>query len=265
MMSAEGWSVVVAGVAIVVSVGSAIYTFWQSRHLAGSGFKAAEDLKADLVALLAALRSIIYKGISSSQDNKSRDISVELKRVREFQTSPSGYALAALAAERGAGKQEDAGHWRVLGLQFAELAGMQELNEGDASVVLRARNWSTEIETTLGGLTLDDVEWMASKVGNLPSMTTSLRHTRSRDMVLRSWFEISEERRAEADPQINLRKLLTLKARGVEDPDVDLWIALLNDDKDNLQKALDAGAHVNATMEHVLGRHREQLGSRDSQ
>ena len=101
------WTLVVSVVATVVAVLSAVYAYTQARHLAGSGFKASEDLKADLVTLLAALRSLIYKGISASQDGKPRNISLELERVREFQTSPSGHALAALAAERGSGDGAD--------------------------------------------------------------------------------------------------------------------------------------------------------------
>jgi hypothetical protein len=191
---------VLAGVAVVVSASSAIYTFRQSRQLASSGFKTAEDLKVDLVALLAALRSSIYKGIAASEKNEPKDVSVELERIRGFQTSPSGYALAALAAERGSGSDPDAGRWRILGLQFAYLGGVVDSSkQSDGSVAREVRRWSTEIETTLGTLTLDDVDWMAGKIGDLPSVTASLVETRGKDLIAGSWFKIAEERRDEND------------------------------------------------------------------
>jgi hypothetical protein len=254
-MSTDDLSVVVAVVAIVVSVVSAIHTFSQSRHLASSGFKAAEDLKVDLVTLLAALRSITYKGIAASQDGKPRDISQELERVREFQTSPSGYALAALAAERGAGDGADAGRWRVLGLEFAELAGLDISKPEDAGAALAARSWATEIETTLSALAPGDVDAMARKVSNLPAMIGSMRQTRTQDMVLRLWFDVDSEQRGNQNRERELARLHALKADGVEDPDVDMWIATLTDDPDLLQKSLNSGADLSVTMPQLFKRH----------
>lgn len=255
-MSANAWAVVVAVVSLAVAGTAAFYTYRQTRHLAGSGFKTAEDLKVDIVALLAALRSVIYKGIAASQDDRSRDVSSELERLRDFQTSPSGYALGAFAAERGSGTSEDAGRWRVLGLQFAELCGLViPATQADGSLVLRARHWATEIETTLGSLTAQDVDWMAAKVGNLPSMVASLVETRSRDMVANLWFGVAAQRRDEADPQAQLGRLQKLKLSGIDDPDLDLWIATLTDDTALLAKALGDGADTSITLGGLLERY----------
>lgn len=255
-MSVEEWSLVVAVVAIVVSVASSAYTFLQSRHLAGSGFKAAEDLKVDLVTLLAALRSIVYKGIAASQDGNPRDLSLELEQVRQFQTSPSGYALAALAAEQGTADGSDSGRWRVLGLQFAELAGLTTPQPLEIGTVLAARYWATEVETTLGCVTLEHVDWMARKVADLPAMIGSLRQTRSQDMVLNVWYEIAARRRADGDPASRLPQLQALKKCGINDPDLDMWISLITDDSAALQMALAAGANQAVTVDQVLDRHR---------
>lgn len=257
-MTANDWSVVVAVVAVVVAGGSAVYTVRHSRRLASSGFKTAEDLKVDLVALLAALRSAIYKGIAASQDNKPRDVSVELERIRAFQASPSGYALAALAAERGSGSDRAAGRWRVLGLQFAELGGaVSDPHQSDGAVTLEMRHWATEIETTLSTVTLQDVDWMALKIGDLRSMITSVVETRDKDMVARIWFELAEQRRRESDPQSQLDELRTLEASGVDDPNIVFWIAMLTDDLDLLEKALAAGADRSLTANQVIKRHTE--------
>lgn len=202
-MNGSDW---VAVAAILVSAGVGVYVLWassrQSRRLAGSGFRTVEDLKVDLIALLAALRSAIYKGIAAAESNEPRDVSHELERIRTFQTSPSGYALAALAAKRGSGSDPHAGRWRTLGLHFAELGGIVDSPSNvDRSVALAARYWSTEIETTLGSITLDDANWMAERVSDLPTMIASLAETREEDMVLGLWFKVAGDRAAEHDLQ----------------------------------------------------------------
>lgn len=256
-MDADMGMLVVTVIATLLSVGSAIYTFRQSQHLAGSGFRAAEDLKSDLVALLAALRSITYKGTAASQDNLPRDITMELERVREFQTSPSGYALSALAAERGSGNAPDSGNWRVLGLGFAELTGLTlDPQSQDGRAALAARRWSSEIETTLGNLTAEDVRLMASKISDLAAIIGSLKETRRLDMVLGIWFKVFDERRNAANPALALGRLRELKAKGVNDPDLDMWLGLLEDDKDAMQKALDAGAATDVQLPQLLERHK---------
>lgn len=256
-MDADSGMLIVTIVATLLSVGSAIYTFRQSQHLASSGFKAAEDLKSDLVALLAALRSITYKGTVASQDNLSRDIGSELARVRDFQTSPSGYALSALAAERGSGTGADAGSWRVLGLSFAELTGLApDTQSRDGGMALAARQWASEIETTLGNLTAADVDLMAGKITNLAAIIGSLKETRHLDMVLGIWFRLFDERRSAANPTLALDRLRQIKAAGVKDPDLDMWLALLDDDKDGMQKALDAGAAIDLQLGQLLERYK---------
>jgi hypothetical protein len=203
-MNGSDW---VAVAAIVVSAGVGMYVLWatsrQSRRLAGSGFKTVEDLKVDLVALLAALRSAIYKGIAADQSGEPQDVSHELERIRAFQTSPSGYALAALAAKRGSGSDPHAGRWRTLGLHFAELGGIVDSPpHADRSVALTARHWSTEIETTLGSITLDR-RGLDGRKGRRPphddriAGSDARRRHGARDLVQSRWQGCCRERSAE--------------------------------------------------------------------
>jgi hypothetical protein len=50
-----------------------------------------------------------------------------------------------------------------------------------------------------------------------------------------------------------------LKRKGVQDPNVDFWIATLELDEAAMKAALDAGADVNATVGDVLATHEQEL------
>jgi hypothetical protein len=50
-----------------------------------------------------------------------------------------------------------------------------------------------------------------------------------------------------------------LKRKGVQDPNVDFWIAVLQGDDTALKAAVDAGADVNATDSDVLAAHQQEL------
>ncbi|HEV3458177.1 MAG TPA: hypothetical protein VHG32_16550 [Thermoanaerobaculia bacterium] len=55
------------------------------------------------------------------------------------------------------------------------------------------------------------------------------------------------------------RQLLYLVASGVEDPDVALWLGVVQNDEDKVRRAIERGANVNVARGTVLQRHAEQL------
>lgn len=55
-------------------------------------------------------------------------------------------------------------------------------------------------------------------------------------------------------------KLKSLKAKGIHDPDVDLFLAVFDNDVDRLKAALKEGANPNVTDTEVLRRHQLELG-----
>jgi hypothetical protein len=99
---------------------------------------------------------------------------------------------------------------------------------------------------------------MAQRVGDLPSMIASLVETRHKDMLLRLWFEQADEQRADRDPQQSLATLLDLRAAGVDDPNVNLWIGFLTDDADLAAEAIAAGADRSLTVEQIVTPHKNK-------
>jgi hypothetical protein len=57
----------------------------------------------------------------------------------------------------------------------------------------------------------------------------------------------------------SIRKLLYLVEQGVEDPDVELWLALLRNDHTSMKNALERGADPNVSLGTVMVRHRDIL------
>lgn len=69
---------------------------------------------------------------------------------------------------------------------------------------------------------------------------------------------------SEAAPnQIILLKIRHLKKKGVVDPNVDLFIGVLDNDPTAVQAALEAGADVNITDNDVVAAHRLELADFD--
>ena len=254
-MSAGWWAVVVAGVAVVVSAATAWYTTKKDREIATAGFRVGEDMTADLAALIAALRSLILKGIQSSQDKEYRDVRADLEAVRQFQTSPSGLGLSLLAAERVSSSEPMSGHWRVLGLNMANLTGIVVTDGATGATTLTCRQLATEIEQTVSLIRQTDVEWVREKLRDLDALLTTLVDTRSKDMVLSIWFKVFAQNQAAADPTNYLEKLEQLESAGVDDADLRLWLAVLRNQPEKGERATEEGASLSTTVDELLQRH----------
>jgi hypothetical protein len=259
MINAGSWAVVVAVVAVVASAISAWYTVKKSTEAVTAGFRASEDVKADLVGLIAALRSLILKGIQSDQDGKYRDVQADIEAVRRFQTSPSGLGLSLLAAKRGSSSEPTSGNWRVLGLEMADLTGIVLTDQATAATTLTCRKLATGIEQTLSLIKQEDVDWVTSKIRDLDVLLTTLVDSRSQDMILGIWFGIFTQNQNQTYPAKFLPQLEKLEAAGVDDPDLQLWLALLRDQPDEGKKALESGASPATTIDDLLKRHDDDL------
>ena len=68
----------------------------------------------------------------------------------------------------------------------------------------------------------------------------------------------------DADVASRRRMFQHLKAKGVNDPNVDLFLALIDDDAEALKAAIDAGADPNITDRQVLSAHAADLADLDA-
>lgn len=259
--------VIAAFVVSIVSVFAAFYAARVAHRVEESGFKAEEQFKTDIVALLSALRSIIVKGTLSATDSTPRSLEKEIETVRSFQAGTSGLALAAWAARQGnAGGSEDpmAGRWRTLSLNLSNIAGITEDDaaRGEASTNAQVREWATRVELTLENLTEDSVKAISKYIGDLPGAFAALKESRENDILLRIWFDIYRRNEELYSLEREAGKLKYLRDIGIDDPDVNMWLALAEGgNRDDLQGALDSGARQGASLNEVLARYQEALAS----
>ena len=247
----------------VIALFAGLYASRVARHVEESGFKAEEQFKADMVALLSALRSIIVKGSLSAADSTPLSVEKEIDTIRTFQASTSGLALATWAARQGsigASKDATAGRWRTLSLNLGNLAGAIEddTKQGGAAFNVMLRSWATEVELTLEDLTENSVRIISKNIGDLPGTFAALKESRENDILLKAWFDVYRREKDSRSPEIQRRRLKQLQESGIDDPDLDMWLALLSDSAesvDDLKAALDRGANSAVSLSEVLARH----------
>lgn len=259
--------IIAAFVVSVIALFVGLYASHVARQVEESGFKAEEQFKADLVTLLSALRSIIVKGALTSSSTPL-SVEKEIDTIRTFQASTSGLALATWAARQGSiGDSEDrmAGRWRTLSLDLGRLSGAtgDDVEQGAASNP-KLPNWATAVELSLENLTEDSVRAISRNIRNLPGTFAALRESREDDFLLKTWFDIYQAKEESDSPEVQRRRLEHLRERGIDDPDVDAWFALLSDNADDFKAAVDRGANTAADLNDVLARYEGDAREEDA-
>src|SRR6266849_672263 len=252
---------ILAIVALVIAVLSAIGTVRATYQVARSGFRASESVLTDLATLLAALRSIATKGAIVMGEGRTTPIPIdtELDTVRSFVTSTCGLALALHAAEVGsAGAPDDprAGAWRILRFHLTNLAAMQITSSSDNQAAAR---FALDIERTVSTLDKEAIKSVRQQIKNLPQVLTSLENSRKQDILLAALDQTVSLQPQADNHQKAYERLRQLRDSGVQDPDVDMFLAVERGDDGiaELQDAIDRGAQVNVTLGEVLSRYKD--------
>ena len=245
--------------AIVISILSAVGAARVSYQVNGSGWRASESLLTDLATLLAALRSVSTKGAVVMGEQRETLISVdaELDTIRRFLVSTSGLALSLYAGEvgsTGASDDKQAGAWRVLPINFTNLAAMKITSGSDNQTAGRL---AIDIERTLSTLNRKSIKRIRREIKDLPNVLSSLENSRQKDILLNALGNIRTDQQASAD--LEIERLRQLKSSGIDDPDIDLWLAVTagDDDVAAVKDALDRGANPNIPLGEVLDRHKD--------
>lgn len=245
--------------AMVISILSALSSARTSYQVNGSGFRASHALLTDLATLLAALRSISVKGamVMGEQRKTPIPIDTELATLRTFLTSTSGLAVSLYAGKIGSvGAPDDprAGAWRVLRMNFTNLAAMTLTTASDNQV---AGVQALEIERTLSALNRKSIKGIRHEIKNLPNVLSSLADSRQHDVLLKALDEVTAKRKTEADFGTERQRLRQLKTSGIDDAELDLWLAMLENDLPAGKDALARGADPNISLGKVLDRYRD--------
>jgi hypothetical protein len=262
---------IAAFVVSVIALLVGLYASRVARQVEESGFKAEEQFKADLVTLLSALRSIIVKGALNAADSAPLSVEKEIDTIRTFQASTSGLALAAWAARQGSigdSKDQKAGRWRTLSLELGNLSGAtrDDVEQGAASNAMLP-NWATAVELALENLTEDSVRAISKKIRDLPGTFAALKESREDDFLLKIWFDLYQDKEESNSSEVQRRRLEHLRESGIDDPDIDAWLALLSESDesaDDFKAALDRGANTATSLNDVLARHEGDAREEDA-
>lgn len=246
----ERLTLVLSAFAIIISIVVAVY----ARHATTSDYRAQQQVKYDTAILLSSLRSLMHKGAYSTTTTDSVDISSETIAISNFLTSATGLAYFAWVDEKGA-RAKKAGksgeQWRLFFLYLAELSVMT-----DARAAARR---AADVELLFDDLTENDVRQISDFNADLVKSIARLSEYRAENVIVQAFVEESVDTRPEL---AEFRaKLQFLKSLGIDDPNIDLFLAVTdkNSDVDAVRAALNAGADVTMTDGMLLHKYREQL------
>lgn len=216
-----------------------------------SGFKAEEKVKEDIGILLAALRSIRdWLALATAIVGNSDITLIDGPRmaIRGVLLSTTGNALQMWEIKKDQEAGELPSQWRALFIYFLEI-----LESPKPEVVSSRAHETYELFRDLNST---DIHTIARYVSDLTKSSSLLRSSYGfLENILSDRVE-SQTTATTADP---LSQFRALQAAGVEDPDVDMFVAILTGEVDEVRDALDRGANQSLTDTEVLARYGDLL------
>ena len=234
-------------IAICVSTPLAIWAARLNVKTAKSDFKLSEAVKDDVLKLLSALRACQFKTAQNPND-PNIDLSREKGIITDFFLSPTAIAFYIWAAESSKKSQGEPEERRIFFLRVAMM-----LNSTNN---LEIRNISTDLERCFDGLSEDDFKRIISHLKDVPSGLRKVVDLRPHDPILNALDSI---RAKELSPGKKVAFFKFLKSKGIADPDVDLFIAVDDNDSVKLKQAIASGADVQVFDTELLNRYDKEL------
>ncbi len=218
-----------------------------------SDYKAEQQTKTDIARLMATLAMILTKGaLVRTGQIKNPDFSREVAAIDAFAHSTTGFAMFVLAGEKSRMARNKSEEWRVFFMYIAELVARAD----EPSLVI---NRAVRLQEMMLKLTREDLRRIGKSVSNLVSGISDFDAALDENVVVKAMRSVVNDEHGGADDEernaLVRRKFEFLKAQGVDDPEVDMFLAVWAGDTAELQNAIDRGANVNATDTAVLRRH----------
>jgi hypothetical protein len=236
---------------------SGVIAILVTARVSSTDYQAEQNVKADTAKLLASLRSIMLKGALFSQKaaktNAAPDFTNELKSINEFLSSTTAFAFWSWEGYKSALAEERPESWRLFFMYLAELL---DSKDNFRNMISRA----VEIETLLTSLTKKDIRRISQYTSDLAKAVGKFQESRTNSLLINAVASVYEKR---GDANATLQMFLHLKKKGVEDPNIDMFIAVMSpEDPENtkkLQAALEAGADPSVTDSELIQKYQTQL------
>lgn len=253
----EKTAVIISLFALIASIGTAFYSYNQQNKLASIDFKAKEMIKSDTAKLLSTMRSIMYKGVLIRTEGYKLtdvDISSEQSFINDFLNSESSLAYHSWVNEKdllAKNQGEDTEGWRTF---FIDLAAITSTDNP-----YYAAERAAEIELLFDNFTEEDISKIAEYNSDLNKAISENSKNRKGNPIAAAFIERAIERNKEHSPKNVLGKLTYLKGIGINDPNIDMFIAVFENNTSKLKVALSSGANVSTTDSALLKKYSAEL------
>lgn len=208
-----------------------------------SDYKAEQQIKSDIAEILSVLSMILHKGaLARTIKIKTVDFSEQIKRIEIFANSTTGFAIYNLVASKSKlspGKNEE---WRLFFFYIAEIVS-------EPTQIGLVINRAVRIQGLLLKLRHNDLRVISNSVNNLVDGIRNFEAALQENVLVKAMRDAANEEQGGEDNALRsdklMRKLLFLKSQGIDDPNIDLFIAAQEGDTAKLQAAMDRGADIN--------------------
>ncbi|MEO0400583.1 MAG: hypothetical protein AAF224_14320 [Pseudomonadota bacterium] len=232
-----------------------------TAQVESSAYKAKEQTKTDISGLLATLATIQTKSaLWQTGQLESVDLTKESEIILAFSNSTTGFAMHNLAAQKSRLAKDRGEEWRVFFLYIAEMSTMSE----NTSLML---NRAVRVQELLLSLSEKDLRAIGSSVSSLTSGISDFEKALDENVLIKAVRQSTGEEKDGPDSlgrsELVFKKFQYLKQLGVEDPNIDMFLAVEGNDTTLLQNALNNGADPSITDSAVLNKYDDKLRNFD--
>jgi hypothetical protein len=249
----EAISLIIAVVALITSIVATSISVSLTKTINSSDYQSTQNVKKNTTELLSTLRSIINKGTLHGFGYSNINMNREKEEIENFLNSSTGFAYHIWVTEKSkqvAKEGKDSERWRLLFFHLIRLTASE--NPKQSSVV------AANVQYLFEELREDDFETISDYLKDIPKAIIKLRENIEYDIIPSFIEEIYVEKQNKKGEFFE-EKLRFLKDQGINDPDLDLWIAIIEGDKGACGNALDRGANVHSGDKELLNKYEEQL------
>ena len=249
------------GLVLAISVISAIYAAVISKKVTSSDYASSQRVKSETARLIAVLRSVVTKATYARLFKTKMDLSYERELINQFINSTTALAYYAWMGL----KSEQAGvvapeKWRLL---FNHLSMLSRAEYPQKCVWL-----AVNVERMFNSLSEDDLSTIVGFNSDLRNAIANSKEGRGGDTLLEVVYQLvagetakTHETHEPPDHDLLIKQLQFLKEQAkVNDPNVDLFLAVLLGDTQGVSAAKERGADHNVPISALLQQYKAELG-----
>jgi len=240
---------IISLIALLVTIIATILNFKRTKKYNSNDFKLSQKVKDETLELLSTLRALILKAIHSTQGIKSLTITEEKKRINLFLHSSTAFAFYVWVGQKSKFTGDKPEEWRTFFLRLSQILSIDDVYSAGCIAV--------ELEILFDKLSEDDFSKISSYLSNVPDALKKFKTSREYDTSIQTFINVCTDRKMK-DCLVE-QKLRHIKSKGINDPNIDLFLGVFSDDTDIVKSSLRAGADPSITDIKLLSQYREQL------